>query len=167
MYDKLVAKVNNIDASGFVLKTKYDIDKSCLEQKIPDSSKFVEKTDYNAKITWIEGKIPSINGIATNSALTAVENKIPDLSNLDKKQIMIQKCHTLNLNILLQLIIINLTNDIVANKIKSEGLVDKSTISGLINNTDLNKISNISNKSLIKSTKRQNNKITSIWFKLF
>ena len=24
LYDKLVAKVNNIDTSGFVLKTKYD-----------------------------------------------------------------------------------------------------------------------------------------------
>ena len=28
MYDKLVAKVSNIDTSGFVLKTKYDTDKS-------------------------------------------------------------------------------------------------------------------------------------------
>ena len=28
VYDKLVGKVNNIDASGFVLKTKYDTDKS-------------------------------------------------------------------------------------------------------------------------------------------
>ena len=27
MYDKLVAKVNNIDTSGCVLKTKYDTDK--------------------------------------------------------------------------------------------------------------------------------------------
>ena len=27
-YDKLVAKVNSIDASGFALKTKYDTDKS-------------------------------------------------------------------------------------------------------------------------------------------
>ena len=26
VYDKLVTKVNNIDISGFVLKTKYDID---------------------------------------------------------------------------------------------------------------------------------------------
>ena len=33
MYDKLVAKVNNIDTSGFVLKTKYDTDKSDLEIK--------------------------------------------------------------------------------------------------------------------------------------
>ena len=32
MYDKLVTKVNNIDSSRFVLKTKYDTDKSDLEQ---------------------------------------------------------------------------------------------------------------------------------------
>ena len=32
MYDKLLAKVNNID-SGFALKTKYDTDKSDLEKK--------------------------------------------------------------------------------------------------------------------------------------
>ena len=32
VYDKLVAKVNNIDTSGFVLKTKYDTDKSELEK---------------------------------------------------------------------------------------------------------------------------------------
>ena len=37
-YDKLVAEVNNIDTSGFVLKTKYDTDKSELENKIPDTS---------------------------------------------------------------------------------------------------------------------------------
>ena len=28
VYDKLVAKVNSIDTSGFVLKTEYDTDKS-------------------------------------------------------------------------------------------------------------------------------------------
>ena len=37
-YDKLVAEVNNIDTSGFVLKTKYDTDKSELENKIPHTS---------------------------------------------------------------------------------------------------------------------------------
>ena len=30
VYDKLVAKLNNIDICGFVLKTKYDTDKSNL-----------------------------------------------------------------------------------------------------------------------------------------
>ena len=57
----------------------------------------------------IEGNIPSISGLATTAALTAIENKIPDISNqLKQKQIMTQKHQTLNLSILLQLITINL-----------------------------------------------------------
>ena len=39
VYDKLVAKSNNIDTSGFVLKTKYDADKPDLGQKISDADK--------------------------------------------------------------------------------------------------------------------------------
>ena len=35
LYDKLVAKVNNIDTNDFVLKTKYDTDKPELEKKFP------------------------------------------------------------------------------------------------------------------------------------
>ena len=57
-YHKLVAKLNSIDTSRFVLKTKYDTDKSELENKIPDTSSLVQKTYYNTKITEIEGKIP-------------------------------------------------------------------------------------------------------------
>ena len=44
VYDKLVAKVNNIDTSDFVLKTKYQTDKTELEKKIPDVNDFVKKT---------------------------------------------------------------------------------------------------------------------------
>ena len=44
VYDKLVAKVNNIDISGFVLKTKYDTDKSNLEKKISDADKEIPDT---------------------------------------------------------------------------------------------------------------------------
>ena len=43
IYDELVPKVNSIDTSGFVLKTKYDTDKSELENKIPDTSGLVKK----------------------------------------------------------------------------------------------------------------------------
>ena len=82
MYDKLVAKVNNFATSGFVLKTKYDTDKSDFENKIIDGYKEildpsgrVKKTDYHAKITKIESKIPSINGLASTTTLTIVENK--------------------------------------------------------------------------------------------
>ena len=58
MHDELVEKVNNIDTCGFVLKTKYDTDKSNLEKKIVMQTKkflilvdLLKKTDYNAKIT--------------------------------------------------------------------------------------------------------------------
>ena len=82
VYDKLVAKVSSIDTSGFVLKTKYDTDKSELENKIPDTSDLVKKTDYNTKITETEGKIPNVNNLVTQTTSTTVENKIPDVSNL-------------------------------------------------------------------------------------
>ena len=85
VYDKLVAKVNSIDTSGFVLKTKYDTDKSELENKIPDTSGLVKKTDYNTKITEIEGKIPDVSSLATETALTTVGNKLPSVSILVKK----------------------------------------------------------------------------------
>ena len=85
VYDKLAAKVNNIDTSGFILKTKYGADKLEFEKKIPDVSNLVKKSDYNAKVNEIECKMPSINDLATTSALTAVENKIPSISTLVKK----------------------------------------------------------------------------------
>ena len=87
VHDKSVAKVNNIDISGSVSKTKYDKKKktSDANKKIPDTKGLVKKTDYNSKITVLENKIPSISGLAANSALTAVENKIPDIGSLVKK----------------------------------------------------------------------------------
>ena len=45
MTDKLVEKVNNINTSGFLLKTKYEADKTELKDKIPDTSGLVKKTD--------------------------------------------------------------------------------------------------------------------------
>ena len=45
VYNKLVAKVDNINTSRFVLKAKYSTDKSELENKIPDTSGLVKKTD--------------------------------------------------------------------------------------------------------------------------
>ena len=62
VYDKLVAKVDNIDTSGLV-----------------------KNTDYNTKISEIEGKIPDISGLATKTTLTTVENKIPSITGLVKK----------------------------------------------------------------------------------
>ena len=53
VYDKLVAKVNNIDTSNFVLKNKYQTDKTVLEKKIPDVTDFVKKS----KLTELKKKV--------------------------------------------------------------------------------------------------------------
>ena len=45
VHDKLVAKINAIDTSDFVLKIKYDTNKSELENKIPYTSGLVKKTN--------------------------------------------------------------------------------------------------------------------------
>ena len=60
--NKLVAKVDNIDTSDFVLKG-----------------------NYNTKITELENKIPGISNLATKTALTIVENKSPSVSYFVKK----------------------------------------------------------------------------------
>ena len=69
VYDKLVAKVNNIDTSDFLLQAKYNNDKTELEQNIPDVNNFVEKT----KLTELGNKIPDISNLALKTALTVVE----------------------------------------------------------------------------------------------
>ena len=74
-YNKLVAKVDNIDTSGLVKKTDYNTKITEIEDKIPDISGLATKT----ALAIVENKIPSINNLATKTALTAVENKIPNL----------------------------------------------------------------------------------------
>ena len=44
VYDKLVTKGNNSDTSDFVLKSKYNTDKSELENKTRNVTDFVKKT---------------------------------------------------------------------------------------------------------------------------
>ena len=79
VYDQLAAKVNNIDTNDFVLKTKYQADKTELQKKIPNVTDFVKKT----KLTELENKIPDVSSFEIT--LTAVENKIPIVSSLVKK----------------------------------------------------------------------------------
>ena len=82
VHEKLVAKVNNIGTSEFVLKTKYQTDKTKLEKKI-DVTDFVKKT----KLTELGKEIPDISSLATKAALTAVKNKIASVSSLVKKKL--------------------------------------------------------------------------------
>ena len=100
VFDKLVAKVDNIDTSDFVWKTNYNTDKTELENKIPNVFQ---------KITELENKIPDISNLATKTALTTVENKIPSVSNLVKKQTITLKLRKLTIN----LMIIIMTNILI------------------------------------------------------
>ena len=63
-----------------MLKTKYNTDKTELENKIPNLTDFIKK----AKLAKLENKIPDISYLTTKAALTTVENKI-HVNNLVKK----------------------------------------------------------------------------------
>ena len=72
-YNKLVTKVDNIDTTNFVKKTKYEKDGSDFEdkinkidEKIPDVTSLVKKTDFNTKVTEIEDKIPDVSSLVQN-----------------------------------------------------------------------------------------------------
>ena len=81
-YDKLVAKVNNIDTSDFVLKAKYQTDKAELEKKTPDVSNLVKK----ANLPELENKIPDVSSLATKSRVLTEK-----LRKINKKTCLLKK----------------------------------------------------------------------------
>ena len=105
-YNTLKNKVDTIDTSGFVTRTKFTTGTDALDDKINKIEKSVtrlitEQEEYTDKVkkkipeisglasktelTAVENKIPDFSGLATASALTAVENKIPDITSLITK----------------------------------------------------------------------------------
>ena len=89
--DKLVSvpvelsKLSNVVKNEVVEKTEYNAKIKNIADKIPDISNLATKTILNTKIKEVKNEIPSTSGLATTSALTAFENKIPNVSNLVKK----------------------------------------------------------------------------------
>ena len=92
----MITKVDNIDTTNFVLKTKYEKDGSDFEDKISKIDKkylmlvvWLIKNRFNAKFTELENKIPNVSGFLLtsifNSKITEGENKIPDIKNLASK----------------------------------------------------------------------------------
>ena len=71
-----ISKYKNIFAKGYISKWP--------EEDFVNND-VVKKTEYNAKIKNIEHKIPDIINLVTNTAHSAVENKLPNVSNLVKK----------------------------------------------------------------------------------
>ena len=81
-YNTLKRKVDDIDVSKYVGSTKYETDAKAIydkidavEKKIPVLTDFVTTARFNHEK----------NLLATKTALTTVENKIPDVSTLATK----------------------------------------------------------------------------------
>ena len=95
-YNTLKNKVDAIDTSVFVTRTKFVTDTNALddkidkiEKKIPDIRGLATKSSVTRLITeqedytdTVKKKIPDISGLASKTELTTVENKIPDVSGL-------------------------------------------------------------------------------------
>ena len=56
-----------------------------FEDKTPDVTNLATKTNLNAKINEIKGETSSITNLATKTVANGVENKIPSISKLVKK----------------------------------------------------------------------------------
>ena len=80
-----LSKLSNVVKNDIVKKTEYNAKIKIIEHKIPGITNLATKLTLNSKINEVKGEIPSINNLATTTALTAVENKIPNVSNLVKK----------------------------------------------------------------------------------
>ena len=77
-----LSKLGNVVKNNAVKKTEYSTNIKNIEDKLPDVTSFTTKTTHNAKINEVKAEIPSTNNLVTTSALIAVGNKIPDVSNL-------------------------------------------------------------------------------------
>ena len=62
-----------------------------IEDKIRNITNLVTNTFPIAKINELKVEIPSITNLNTTAALTTVENKLPNVSNLVKKVTITQK----------------------------------------------------------------------------
>ena len=92
--DKLVpvpidfSKLSEV-VKSVVEKHVYNAKIKNIEDKIPDSTNVATNTTLNAKKNEIKTKIPSITNLATTAALTNVANKIPNVIDLEKTNILL------------------------------------------------------------------------------
>ena len=80
-----LSKLSNVVKNDVVEKTKYNAKIKNIEDKIPDITNLATKTTPNANTNKVKTEIPSINNLDTTTAITSVKNKIPNVSNLVKK----------------------------------------------------------------------------------
>ena len=109
------------------------------------------KTTLNAKVDEVKNEIPGISGLATTSALTAVENKIPSAGNLVNKTHYDTKVNDKKIT--------DHTHDKYIttqefNKLKAENLAARLAQANLVTQADFdNKLSDLNRKIVSNKTK--------------
>ena len=89
--DKLVPvpvdliKLSDVVKNDVVQKDTCNAKITNIEDKILDIANLATNTTLNAKTDEIKNKVSRINNLAIMAALTTVENKIPNFSDLAKK----------------------------------------------------------------------------------
>ena len=84
--DKLVpvpvdlSNLSDAVKNDVVKKYVYNAKTKDIKDKVPDITNLSTNISLNAKINGVKNKIPNITNLATTTALTNVENKMPDLS---------------------------------------------------------------------------------------
>ena len=100
------------------------------------------------------GKIPSITNLGTTTSLTAIENKIPNVSNLVTKLIITQKLVKLKKELLIMIMIdiitpefFKLTAQNFVARLGQTNSASKSDIAALVKKADFNgKLKNLNKK---------------------
>ena len=80
-----LSKLSDAVKNDVVKKDVYNAKIKSNKDKITGITNLAPKTTLNAKTNEVKGEIPNITNLATTTALTVVENKIPSVSNLVKK----------------------------------------------------------------------------------
>ena len=91
--DKLVrasvdlSKLNDVVKNDIIKEDVYNAVIINIEDKVPDITNVDTKITLNAKINEVKNEIPCSTNLATTIALTTVQNKLPNVSNLVKKEL--------------------------------------------------------------------------------
>ena len=86
--DKLVpapvdlSKLSDLVKNYVVKKYPYNAKIKDIEDKIPGITNLATNTSLNPKINEVKIEIPSITKLDSTTTLTAIENKIPDHTNI-------------------------------------------------------------------------------------
>ena len=94
-YNMLKSKVDGIDTFAFVTRTKFTADTNVLDDKIDNVEKKIPVlADFVSTARFNHEK----NLLATKTALTTIENKTPDISNLGTKANLSSLLHVSTFN---------------------------------------------------------------------